>query len=85
MGLSKEQEEEMYKTTLETAKDISWIREQFQEYEATQKEQEGRIQDLEVEHSLLKGKLGAFILGLTFIISLLVNGILWAWTHLGSK
>ena len=44
-----------------------------------------KLRQLEVEHSLLKGKLGAFVLGLTFIVSLIVNGILWAYSHLGGK
>jgi len=85
MTLSKTQEEEMYKSTLKTAEDITWIRRCLQDCDDVQVTHGQRLRDLEIEHSLLKGRLGAFILGLTFIVSLLVNGIMWVWSHLGSK
>jgi hypothetical protein len=85
MTLSPQKEEEMYETTLLTARDIRWIRKQIQDCDETAKEQADKIANLEVEHSLLKGKLGAFILGLSFIVSLLVNGILWAFSRFGAK
>lgn len=85
MPLSKLQEEEMYLKTMETSVNISWIRERLQKGDKTLETHSKRLRCLEREHSILKGKLGAFILGITFIISLFVNGILWAFSHFGGK
>ena len=83
MGLSKEQEEEMYANTLTACNSITWIKERLEKGDKRLDDCNKRLNDIEIEHSMLKGRLGAFILGLTFIVSLLVNGILWAWSHLG--
>jgi hypothetical protein len=85
MALSKQQEEEMYAGTLKACESITWIRERLEAGDRALEKHAKRIRDLETEHSLLKGRLGAFILGLTFIVSLLVNGVLWAFSHFGSK
>ena len=85
MALSKVQEEKMYDMSLKTREDISWIRECLQDCDKVQITHGERLRDLEVEHSLLKGRLGAFILGLTFIISLIVNGILGAISYFAGK
>jgi hypothetical protein len=83
MPLSETQEEEMYANTLTACTSITWIKERLEAGDKKLLDCDKRLNDLEVEHSLLKGRLGAFILGLTFIVSLLVNGILWAWSHIG--
>ena len=85
MPLSKDQEAEMYKKTLESSKSIEWIRERLEKGDERLDDCHDRLRLLEGEHLLLKGRLGAFILGLTFIVSLLVNGILWAFSHFGGK
>ena len=85
MTLSKQQEEEMYRGTIETKVIVSQIRERLEKGDETLNSHSKRLRQLESDHSLLKGKLGAFILGLTFITSLLVNGVLWAYSHLGGK
>ena len=64
---------------------MAWIKERLEKGDIVLDRYESRLHELETEHSLLKGRLGAFILGLTFIVSLLVNGILWAWSHIGGK
>jgi len=85
MPLSGEQEIEMYRDTIATKTIVSEMKERFEKGDKQIEKCNERVSSLEIEHSLLKGKLGAFILGLTFIVSLLVNGILWAWSHFGSK
>ena len=85
MALSEEQEGEMYRDTIKTATIVSQLQTRLEKGDKQIESCNKRLNDLEIEHSLLKGKLGAFILGLTFIVSLLVNGILWAWSHIGSK
>ena len=62
-----------------------YTKERFEKGDKQIEECNKRLINLEIAHSLLKGKLGAFILGLTFIVSLLVNGILWAYSHFLGK
>ena len=85
MPLSEDQEVEMYRDTIATKTIVSEMKERFEKGDKQIEQCKERLNDLETEHSMLKGRLGAFILGLTFIVSLLVNGILWAYSHFGSK
>ena len=85
MALTKEQETRMYDGTIRTEVVVSQILERLKDGDKKLDDCQDRLRILEAEHSLLKGRLGAFILGLTFIVSLLVNGILWVWSHLGGK
>ena len=85
MALSKEQEMKMYDDTIETRTIVNQIEKRLEKGDATLGDCKERLRILETEHSMLKGKLGAFIFGLTFIVSLLVNGILWAYSRLGGK
>ena len=85
MTLSEQQEEEMYRVTIRTAAIVEQTQERLEKGDRRLEDCTERLNELESEHSILKGRLGAFILGLTFIVSLLVNGVLWAWTHLGGK
>jgi hypothetical protein len=64
---------------------MTWIKDRLEKGDIVFDKYESRLHELETEHSLLKGRLGAFILGPTFIVSLLVNGILWAWSRFGGK
>jgi len=83
MGLTEEQEIKMYDGTIETKVIVAQILERLKDGDEKLKDCQKAISHLKIEHSLLKGRLGAFILGLTFLVSLLVNTILWAWSHLG--
>jgi len=83
--LSEEQEGEMYRDTIATKTIVSEMKERFEKGDKQIEKCNEKVRNLEIEHSLLKGKLGAFILGLTFIVSFLVNGILWAWSHFLGK
>lgn len=81
MPLSEKQLEDLYKKTVETSINISWMRDQLQKGDATFLNLEGRIEQIELEHSLFKGKLGAFIIFFTFIITTMINGIGWIISH----
>jgi hypothetical protein len=85
MALSIEQEEKMYECTVKACESITWIKTRLDKGDKRLDDCANRVTELEKEHSLLKGKLGAFVLGLTFIVSLLVNIGLWVWSHIGSK
>ena len=85
MVLTADQEIRMYDGTIETKVIVSQILERLKDGDKKLEDCQKRLRTLETEHSLLKGRLGAFILGLTFIVSLLMNGVLWAWSHFGSK
>ena len=85
MALSKEQEIKMYDDTIKTRTIVDQIEKRLEKGDVTLGDCQERLRILETEHSLLKGKLGAFILGLTFIVSLLINGVIWLFSHLGGK
>jgi hypothetical protein len=85
MGKTDEECQELSKLVATCTTNMAWIKERLEKGDIVFDKHESLLHDLEKEHSLLKGKLGAFILGLTFIVSLLINGILWVWSHIGSK
>lgn len=61
---------------------MAWIKERLEKGDSIFEGYDTRLRELETEHSLLKGKLGAFILGLTFFVTLVINSILWGISHL---
>ena len=92
MGLTESKEEEMYVKTVETARDITWLRERSERRDkrmdncdALMTESRERICDLETEQKLLKGKLGFVVLGLSAIFTAALHAIGWIISHLGGK
>lgn len=85
MPLTDAEQREMYDKVLKSDWTLGTIKERLAAGDKKLIDCDKRLNDLEIQHSLLKGRLGAFILGLTFIVSLLVNGILWAYSHFGGK
>ena len=81
MPLSEDQLEDLYKTTLENRKDIEWIRGCLEKNNGAMLSLTKRQSALESEQSILKGKLGSFILVLTFAATLLFNGSLFILSH----
>ena len=77
MPLSEDQLEDLYKTTLENRQDIGWIRKCLEKNDGIMANLTKRQSVLESEQSILKGKLGSFILVLTFAATLLFNGSLF--------
>jgi hypothetical protein len=85
MPLTDVEQREMYDKVLKSDWTLGAINDRLAAGDKKLMDCDKRLNDLEIQHSLLKGRLGAFILGLTFIVSLLVNGILWAYSHFGGK
>jgi len=85
MPLSEQQLEELYETTLENRTDIGWIRECLEKSGNKITRISQRQNGIEKENALLKGKLGAFVIVLSLIATLLFNGIglvlakFWVW------
>ena len=85
MGLSEEQTEELYRTTLKNRTDIGWIRECLEKNNRTMVNLSKRQSILESEQSILKGKLGAFVLVLTLGATVIINGFMWVSGHFMAK
>jgi len=82
MPLSEEQLEDMYKKTLESSAILTLVREQLESGNKNLGEQEKRINKIEKEQSLLKGKIGAFIIFLTLCGTIIIQGFGWILAHL---
>ena len=82
MPLSEKQLEELYKKTIENHRDIHWIREDLEKGGKTFTKHEKKINKIEGEQALLKGKIGAFVLFLTLCGTIMVHGIGWVVSHL---
>jgi len=91
MSLTDTQCAELYKQVIETKTDFAWIKARLEKGDTVLEEMDRRILDLEQVQSvregqsLMKGKLGAFILGIAVILSLITNGIIWLFSHFGGK
>lgn len=81
MALSGEQTEELYRTSLKNRTDITWIRECLEKNNSAMIGLSKQQNALEGEQALLKGRLGGFILVLTFAATLLFNGSLFLLSH----
>lgn len=85
MPLSEEQIEKLYETTLENRQDITWIRERLGKCSDAMVLLSQKQSALEAEHSFLKGKLGAFILVITFTATIVINSFVWITGHFIGK
>jgi hypothetical protein len=82
MGDTDEECQELSKLVATCTTNMAWIKARLEKGDDAFKGYDSRLRELETEHSLLKGKLGAFILGLTFFVTLVINSILWGISHL---
>jgi hypothetical protein len=73
---------ELSKMVIECSTNMAWIKQRLEKGDTSFTELNKKLSKLETEHSLMKGKLGAFILGLTFFLTLVINSILWGISHL---
>ena len=85
MPLSTQQLEDMYNASIKCSRDLSHICKQLGKGDKTFLRHEDRIVQIEKEQSLLKGKLGAFVLFLTLCITMLIQGVGWLLSHLWSS
>ena len=82
MPLSEKQLEDMYEASLKSSIDISHISKQLDKGDKTFGKHEERITQVEKEQSLLKGKIGAFVLFLTLCVTIMVYGVGWLLSYL---
>ena len=92
MGLSREQEEEFRKLTIQSATDITWIRERLEhgdkrldDCDERMDKSSERLGDLEAEQKLLGGKLGFIVLGMSLCFTAALHAIGWVVSHFGGK
>jgi len=92
MPLSEIKEEEMYVKTVETARDITWLRERLEHGDKRMDNCDKRMDEssekldvLETEQKLLKGKLGLVVLILSAIFTAALHAIGWVVSHLWGK
>ena len=84
MPLSEQQLKEMYDASLRCSINLDNIAIQLGKGDEKFGKHEGRITQIETEQSLLKSKIGAFILFLTLCATIAIQGIGWGLTHLFS-
>jgi hypothetical protein len=85
MVVTDEECQQLSKLVATCTTNMAWIKERLEKGDNIFEKYESRLRDLETEHSLLKSKLGAFVLGLTFFITLVLNSILWLFSYFGGK
>lgn len=85
MPLSDEQLAEMHEKVIQDNTNIKWIRDDLEKGSKKFIELSERIAIVEGEQSLIKGKLGAFVLFLTLCGTIMVQGISWIITRFWSS
>jgi hypothetical protein len=85
MPLDEEQWNELYKASIQSRTDIQWIREELQANDADLKKCFECITALKSEQSFLKGYLARLAIGMTAICTIIVNIVLWVFSHFGGK
>ena len=85
MPLSDEQLVEMHEKVIQDNTNINWIRDDLEKGSKKFIELRERIAIVESEQSLLKGRIGAFVLFLTLCGTIVVQGIGWIITHFFSS
>ena len=85
MPLSEKQLEDMYEASLRCSINLTRICKQIEAGDIKFEKHEGRLSELEREQSLLKGKLGGFVLVLTLGATILINGFGFIVGHLFGK
>lgn len=88
MALSEAEEEEAYRKTIETARDITWLRERLEDGDERMNicdkrmdRTSDKLSVLEAEQKLLIGKLGLVVLGLSAIFTAALHVIGWVVAH----
>jgi len=85
MGLSEKQWMEIYTASIETRKDIVWIREELNRNDKEIEDCRKNLKALEVSHSYKRGKVASLTILLTALITIIVNAILWGFNALGGN
>ena len=75
----------MYDASLKCSITLSSIGKQLDKGDEKFEKHEEKLKQIEIEQTLLKSKLGAFILFLTLCATIAIQGIGWILTHLFSS
>ena len=81
--LNDKQWMEIYTASIETRKDITWLRKALECNKREIDECRENVKNLEVKHSFQKGKVASISIGLTALFTIIVNAALWIFTRWG--
>jgi len=81
--LNEDQWMEIYTASIETRKDIVWIRKELNRNDKEIDDCRKNLNALEVSHSFKKGKVASLTILLTALITIMVNGVLWLFNSFG--
>jgi len=92
MAWTEEQKREFHRLTLQSARDITWIRERLEKGDKRLDDCDDRmdqsaehLSDLEAEQKLLKGKLGFVVVILSVCFTAALHAIGWVVSLFGVK
>lgn len=85
MALTEKQWAEMYKTSIQSGRDIVWIREELQANDADMKKCFDCITALKTKQAYMNGRMARIAAGIAAVCAIAVNGILWMFHYFGGK
>jgi hypothetical protein len=85
MALTDEQWTKMYDLSVANSTHIMWIRETLENTTKDIKDCNKRLGILESEQAFIRGHMVRFAGGVAAICAIVVNGVLWAFSHFGAK
>ena len=83
MVLSDDQWDELYTASIENRKDITWIRKGMDLHTAEIKDCYSRVNDLEINQGVQRGKVAFLAVSITTFLTLVTNGAFWLYSHAG--
>ena len=83
MVLSDDQWSELYTASIENRKDISWIRKEMDQHTIIIEDCRARVNDLEVNQGVQRGKVAFLAVTITTFLTLVSNGVFWLYSHAG--
>lgn len=81
--LTDEQWLELYTATIETQKDMIWVKGTLENNHQDIDNCFKRVNALEIDDSFKKGKIVSLAMLVTALVTIMVNGVLWAFNSFG--
>jgi hypothetical protein len=85
MSLTEDQWTKMYDLSVANSTHIEWIRKTLENTTKGIKDCEERLGIVENEQAFIKGHMARFAGGVAAICAIVVNGVLWGFSHFGVK
>lgn len=82
--LTNEQWLEVYTATIETQKDLVWVKDTLKNNHQDIDNCFNRVNELEKSQSVQKGKVAYLAITITALFTILANGIIWIFTGSGA-